>query len=424
MKLVYVTSRAPFTNREAFLLPEIDELRRQGAEVTVVPLRPGGPIVHGDPEKFLPISERQNLISPSILMSGFIQFMGRPLRVLAALFSLARSRSPRIALKNLAVFPKGLWLSNLALRKKADHIHAQWGGCSSTMALIAGKVSEIPWSMTLHRWDIPENNLLKQKVSSAAFARVIDENGLSELLGIPGVNGRKIVVLHVGVELPALQTIRRCPGGEFRLLLPAFFTLKKGHRYLLQALSILRAQGREVRLDLAGDGPLSAQIRRQVEMQGLSRQVTFLGAVSHPALLDGLARGLWSALVLPSITDGTDKEGIPVSLMEAMARCVPVISTLTGGISELLRDGAGILVPERDAKALADAIERLIEDKSLCNVLAQRGRKRIAESFAVNRVVADLMRLLQEGNLPLKIASSFPPALTAQRPQGRFREGY
>lgn len=409
MKLIYVTSRAPFTDREAFLFAEMNELRRQGVDLTVVPLRPSGPIVHANPEEFLPISAREHLISSGIVKSSLLQFLKHPFCVLAALFSLAHSRSLRIALKNLAVFLKGLWLADLAEHKKADHIHAQWGGCSSTMAQIASRVSGIPWSMTLHRWDLPENNLLKHKVASAVFARVIDESGRDELLAIPGVDRRKVVVVHVGVKLPRLDSLDRNSGKGFRLLLPAFFTAKKGHRYLLEALSILRSRGREVRVDLAGDGPLADEIRRRVESQQLGQQVTFLGSVSHPDLLGGLERGEWSAVVLPSITDRTDKEGIPVSLMEAMARCVPVISTFTGGIPELLREGAGMLVPERDPNALAEAIQTLMEDESFYGALADRGRRRIEDSFAADQVVAHLMRLIQGRQTPLKIASSLPP---------------
>ena len=77
--------------------------------------------------------------------------------------------------------------------------------------------------------------------------------------------------------------------------------------------------------------------------------------------------------------------------MEAMAHGIPVVSTTTGGIPELLRDGAGIMVPPQDPAALADAIERLIVARELRRQLGAAGRKRVEEEFSVERVVSQLL---------------------------------
>jgi len=81
--------------------------------------------------------------------------------------------------------------------------------------------------------------------------------------------------------------------------------------------------------------------------------------------------------------------------MEAMAFGVPVISTTTGDIPELLGDGAGILVPPEDSKALADAIEVIMENSYYCAELGQQGRKKIETDFSVTSVVRQLAELFQ-----------------------------
>jgi len=109
-------------------------------------------------------------------------------------------------------------------------------------------------------------------------------------------------------------------------------------------------------------------------------------------------KGEVDVVVLPStdLGDGVH-EGIPVSLMEAMSYGIPVISTTTGGIPELLGSEAGLLVPERDPLALAEAIEHLARDPSLCRRLGESGRRKVREEFSVEKVVDELIRRFQSG---------------------------
>jgi glycosyltransferase involved in cell wall biosynthesis len=87
-------------------------------------------------------------------------------------------------------------------------------------------------------------------------------------------------------------------------------------------------------------------------------------------------------VIIPSIvTHDGEKEGIPVSLMEAMAYGIPVISTNTGSISELLGDGAGIMVPAKSSADIADSIWKLMQSKSLREKIARAGLRKVKESF-------------------------------------------
>jgi colanic acid/amylovoran biosynthesis glycosyltransferase len=100
-------------------------------------------------------------------------------------------------------------------------------------------------------------------------------------------------------------------------------------------------------------------------------------------------------MVLPSIVDDdNEQEGIPMSLVEAMARGLPVVSTLTGGIPELLGAGAGVLVPPGDPVALANAIEAIATHPELHCKLAIEGKGRANQGFSVERTVREFVRRL------------------------------
>ena len=168
-----------------------------------MPVHGRGHVLHEDARDLLDSCLERSLLSVAILRGAARQLARRPGRSLRAFRLLLGSRSPRILLKNLAVLPKGLWLGLEAERRRIDHIHAHWGATSSTLALIASRLSGIPWSVTVHRWDIDENNLLAAKARSAAFVRAINEIGLRKLAAATGAVTGDAFVLHMGVDVPA-----------------------------------------------------------------------------------------------------------------------------------------------------------------------------------------------------------------------------
>ena len=388
MRILYVTSSLPYGPGEAFVIPEVTALRRRGHELTVVPVHGRGPVLHEDARAVLDTSLEPSLVSISIVRGAARQVARRPGASLRAVRLVLASRSLRILLKNLAVLPKALWLGLEAERRGIDHIHAHWGATSSTLALIAGRLAGVPWSVTVHRWDIEEDNLLAVKARRASFVRTINELGLRKLAAVTGDASTGAFVLHMGVDVPADVAP---PATDRRILAAASLREVKGHAYLLEAASLLRRRGIDFRLDCIGDGPLRPQLERLLGELGLEEHVTLLPALSHSDLLERLAAGTWAAAVLASVvTPAGEHEGIPVSLLEAMSVGVPAIGTETGGIPALLADGAGVLVPERDAAALADALERVLDDAGLRAELGAAGRRRVEEHFDVDTIAGEL----------------------------------
>ena len=398
MRIVYVTSTLPYGSREAFLIPEIAELSRNGHDLTIVPMRPQGDVVHDDVRPFLGATLALPLICREIFAGAFAEGLRSPWRTLRACRCLFRSRNLSIFAKNVGVLAKGLWLSRLARRLEADHLHAHWASTSSTMALIAGEISGIPWSFTAHRWDIAEKNLLEIKAAKACFVRAISEKGAQAIGPYVTAPAHKLHVLHLGIDVSGSARPPRLERDETRLAVVtvADFVEVKGHRHLLEALQILKDRGPLVRLDLVGDGPLRAELERQVKGTGLSEWVTLLGTVPHATLLSDLKAHRWDAVVLPSVVTEKDEEGIPVSLIEAMGAGIPVLSTRTGAIPELLREGAGLLVEAGDLVGLANALEELARKPALRERLAEEGRRRVLNDFNILIVASALAQWFEK----------------------------
>jgi len=397
MKIIYVTATYPFRSGETYIPSELLELVRLGQTVLIVPRSPTHSLVNKDAAELLDLTESRPLFSGSIAWASLVESVRGPGRVIRAFGLLCHSRDPVIFLKNLAVFCKGLWLAQMARRWGAAHIHAHWAVTTATIALVASEVSGVPWSLTAHRWDIVENNLLALKVRKASFTRFISSSGLRLAQALDIRDSEKTVVLHMGVQVPIDTSEVREPNDCPAIILcPANLIPIKGHRYLLDALAILEQRGLRPCLWLAGDGELREQLRRQADDLGISDRVRFLGVVPHEKLLDLYRCGKVCMVVLPSVDLGDGHhEGIPVALMEAMSYGIPVISTAAGGVPELLSGGAGLLVPPGNPSPLADAIESMLRGPQLREQYGRAGRAKVDDEFNIKSIAIKLIQQFQ-----------------------------
>ncbi len=336
------------------------------------------------------------VFSPALLAGALAELIQHPFRTARLAGRMLLARSPRLALRNLAVLPKGLWLGRQLRHGDFGHVHIHFAAAPATMGVIAARVAGIPWSITAHRYDIAQNNLLGWKTAHARFVRAIDAPGAAEILGHVGAQEVRLLVLHMGVSVP--EQPAPCRDGALvtlRLAIAARLVAKKGHGTLLAAMAIARAGGQDVTLDVFGNGPLEPELRRQAEQLALGDALIWHGATAHHTMLAALLSGRFDAAVLPSVTAGDgDKEGIPVFLIEAMAAGLPVITTANGGIVELAGGGAGVIVPERDAKALAAAMIRLARDGAERARLAEAGRARVLAEFEIGSNMRQLRAMI------------------------------
>lgn len=398
MRILYLTQRLPFGKGEAFVIPEVEALLARGHEVLIVPRLSADPVVHDDVDALV----RRTRVLPrplGVVRAVVRMLVRRPLRTLRAFWRLRRTRPLRRAYSNTIATAQGTWVASLARAWGADHIHAHWAHLPATMAMAASALSGIPWSFTAHRHDVMLNNLLGDKLRSARFGRFIARRMLEHAQPLVGVDAlARATVLHMGVPLPALPAGEPPVHATPVVLCPGRLVPVKGQRYLIEAAAMLRGRGVPFQLLLAGDGPDEEAIARQVEELGLGDCVRMPGMVPHAELLRLYRERAVDCVALPSLDLGEGvHEGISVALIEAMGYGVPVISTSTGGLAELLDGGAGLTVPPADASALAAALERLLTSRSLRLDLGQRGRRRVEEEFDVARVADELTRRFAEG---------------------------
>ncbi len=231
------------------------------------------------------------------------------------------------------------------------------------------------------------------------YQRLFDEGTLflaegshmKERLVALGCREEKIIVQHLGVDVERIpfQTRQIGPNEEIRILVAASFREKKGIPYALEALARCLQKHRTVRLTLIGDShdtrgseAEKAKIMCTMREHALARYVHWMGYQPYPIFLEELYRH--HILLAPSVTagDGDIEGGAPVSLIEASASGMPVLSTIHCDIPEVIQDGkSGLLVPERDVVALADALDSLIESPEQRETMGRWGRGHVEREY-------------------------------------------
>jgi colanic acid/amylovoran biosynthesis glycosyltransferase len=408
VKLLYVTSIFPYGTWETFFRAEVRTLSKDD-DVLVVATRPQQKEV-----VFEGLGMRSALLynwTWETLGLAAREFVRSPRDVLGALGMIALPRYRLAAkLKNLSLFPKALALAHIVRRERIDHIHALWITTPATIAYIASRLTAVPWSITAHQHDIFSDNLLTAKVRDARFTRVISARNcrhLQEFL-TPDAAAR-CTVIHLGVEIPP-SPAEPAPRDVPTLVCGARFGVWKGHTVLIDALVELRRRGLEFRCDFAGDGELRDVVEKALAQSGLGERVRLLGTVEHEALLRSMSDGQYDCFVLASTEAPGEHEGIPIAIMEAMAAGLPVVSTRTGSIDELVTPETGTLVTQRDAMELADALEPLLRDSALRRELGSRARQHVQKNFsteATTKVLrGKIAANLAQGGKPSSIAGS------------------
>jgi glycosyltransferase involved in cell wall biosynthesis len=196
----------------------------------------------------------------------------------------------------------------------------------------------------------------------------------------------RVAIVPNSVPLPAVSSVREEEG---RVLFLGRIEAAKGVYELLAAGALLAPRLPALRLVFGGDGDMESLRRRAAEL-GIAERIECLGWVGPQQRDAELARA--SVFCLPS-----HAEGLPMSMLEAMAAGRAVVASSVGGIPETIVDGDnGLLVPARDEAALAAALERVLGDEALRTRLARRARARIEQHYSTEVVCGQLSALYRE----------------------------
>ena len=400
MTVAVLMSRFPSVT-ETFILREMIEMERQAQPVRLVPmLKETPPVVHEAAKPWIDRALYTPFLNGAILSANVRALLRNPARYLWLLARLIAGTmtSPDVLVRTLGVFPKSIFLGRALEQEGVRHIHAHYATHPATMALIIATLSNVTFSFTVHAHDIQVNRaLLRWKLRETQFVRSIsafNKRFLEELY--PNEARGKIDVIHVGIEThsygPPSSTNGQRAGNK--ILCVAAHKPYKGLPWLIEACRILRDEGIDVQCDVIGHGPMHDQLAAMIRDHGLTN-VRLIGPRAQEEVTRMMAEA--SLFVLPSIVapDG-QMEGIPVSLMEAMATGRAVVSTSISGIPELVEHGvSGLLVPPADARALADAIRELLADPERARRMGERGREKVRAEFTLSECVRQLNARLE-----------------------------
>jgi len=398
----YISHSFPLLT-ETFVYREIFSLERKGFRVATFSI--------WKPDKNKLSHEARHLVDTSYyvfpiswpkFVKAHLYFLStRPHKYISTLFYVVTRKGESLENRRRTFFHfcDAVYLARDMEREGVTHLHAHFAINAATIALVASRLLGITYSFTAHNSFFIDRVILKEKVWGARFIIAISDFSkrfLSSL--VPGDNiDSKIHIVHCALSPddfapPDPKAVNEVPV----LLFVAQLAERKGAPYLVEACKVLADRGVDFRCVIIGDGLQMGLVKQLVEQYDLQEVVELPGVVYQENLKEYLRQA--DVFVLPCVTasDG-DMDGVPVSLMEAMSMEIATVSTYVSGIPELIEDNvSGLLVPEKDPVALADALQRLFEDNALRLRLGKNGRQKVVQEFDIDKSTAKLADLFEQ----------------------------
>lgn len=324
--------------------------------------------------------------------------LARFVRDAGALNAAAAMYGPGAMAKTAYVALKA-WAWAVEHADRFDHVLGYWGNYAASCAYLFHRLTSrhVPFSLFLHAGtDLYRTPIyLRQKLLYADTVLTCNEFNRQYLRQqYSEIYDRIEPKLHVYYHGLDLNELPYHPEGRRPSRVIAVGTLgrAKGFDYLLQAIALLHQRGRkEVELEVVGDGQEAKPLATLAERLGIDSQTRFRGHLPFAQVRAAMSEA--TVLVHPSSGLG---DGLPNVLKEAMALGTPVVASDVAGIAEGLDQGrCGILVPPKDVPALADAIERLLDDATLRHRYAEAARSYTEEKFDLWRNGEQLAELLK-----------------------------
>ncbi len=283
-------------------------------------------------------------------------------------------------------------LAALAQGRGIAHLHAHFASDAATVAMLASRLSGIPFSITAHAKDIfhtysdrlRDEAFLAQKLMEARFVVTVSDYNRRYLERL--TDGRAVVHrIYNGVDLERLAFYDG-PRTPHHVVAVGRLVEKKGFVYLIEACAHLRREGHPLRCTLIGDGPERAALQARAAALGVADRIRFEGAQPQEVVWRAMRRA--SLFALPCVVgERGDRDGLPTVLLESLALGTLPVSTRVAGIPEIIEDGeSGWLVPQRDAIALARALaEGLDMAPERYRAMSHRARRRAERLFDLRR---------------------------------------
>ena len=312
-----------------------------------------------------------------------------------------RGRMAELAYKASGFAPR---LYTRLKRLKPKLIHAHFG-LDGVLALPISRRLRLPLIVTFHGFDATMRDEYLLAVNSRRSRRIVthrpqliregamfiavSEHIRRQLLA-KGFPPERVVTHYNGIDVSVFSP---APEGEREdmVMFVGRLVEKKGGEYLLRAMQVVQRRFPWAQLVMVGDGPLRGELENLAEELQLSCR--FLGRQT-PAQVRNWMR-VAQLFCVPSVTaENGDSEGLPTVILEAMAMGVPVVATSSAGNPEAVRHNhTGLIVPERDVAALAEALIRLMDDAALRLQFRRAGLEDVHRRFDARRLIGGLEQL-------------------------------
>lgn len=298
--------------------------------------------------------------------------------------------------------PTALWRLIRLFRDEAPEIVHTHGYFAGVIGRLAAKGAGVP--VVLHHvhsayWNYHRRHRLMERLLAGVTDTILccSQAVAAYVREAEGVPPGKLAVVYNGIDpcpasppdLPALRCALGLLADQPVVMTVASLTPHKGHTHLLAAAAVVLAERPETRFLLVGGGPLLAELKGQCQRLGIAEQVRFAGIRSDARALLGLA----SCFALPS----SEREGLGIAILEAMAAGLAAVGTRVGGIVEVIEEGeSGFLVPPCAPEPLAEAILALLGDQERRQRMGQRGRAIFDQRFQTATMIAEVTRLYEK----------------------------
>ncbi len=398
-RVAYIMSRFPGLS-ETFILREMCEMEQIGWDLELYPLiYQEESVIHEEAKGWMHRARRPSLFS--IGVENVKAMISRPGLYFSVLFQVFRENgaSPKFLSRAVIVFPKAVWMAGRMVKERIRHVHSHYATHPALAAWIINQLTGIPYGITVHAHDIfVDRSMLHRKLLDAKYIIAISKYNLEFLVNQYGDwVAQKTHIIHCGVY-PDKYAVKSFSGNKtdrFEIISIGSLRPYKGFAFLLSACTILKRSGMNFRCRIIGGGELFKSLSIKINELNIGDVVELTGSKNQTEVAELLTTA--DCYVQPSIITSSGKmEGIPVSLMEAMACGLPVIASDISGIPELVvHKKTGLLVAPGDPKALVDAILQIYNDASWARILAEQGRDLALREFDIIHTVSRLSDLFE-----------------------------
>lgn len=402
MRIAYLTSVYPRAT-DTFVRTEVELLREDGFEVhTFSARRPPEDQTRLEAIRH-EVENTTNLLDGNtgqLLLSALIVLFWSPGRWLEAFLLSWRSGKQGFMsrVRQIAYFLEACYLARELRARRIEHLHNHTPMNSGIIALVASHLTGVPFSLTVHGPGIffePRNWGLGDQIDRSAFTACITEFCRSQcMIFAPPRSWDRMHIVHCGLKSDFLDTPFTPLPERQRFVCIGRFCPEKGQVQVVEAAHALRQEGLEFEVVLIGDGDLRPEIEAKISEYGLEDSFTLTGWMDSASVREEILKS--RALLMPSFA-----EGLPVTIMESLALCRPVITTRIAGIPELVREGeSGWVTTAGSTAELLEAIREAIRlsDGEL-EAMGRRGAELVREHHDARKEVARLARLLRGESL-------------------------